>query len=104
MVAVVPLSMKDCSISLGSTITHASGHIASELDNEVVMMSIEQGEYYGFGQIGSAIWRLIDKPTKVEDIVSHFLKQYNVSLRQCQEDVLAFINQLDEKGLIAVCD
>lgn len=96
--------MKDSTVALNSIVTHSSDHIASELDNEVVMMSIEQGEYYGLGQIGSTIWRLIDKPTKVNDVIAHFVENYNVSLSQCQEDVIAFIQQLDDKGLIVVCD
>ncbi|WP_338293662.1 lasso peptide biosynthesis PqqD family chaperone [Planctobacterium marinum] len=96
--------MENYNIALHSIVTHSGDHIASELDNEVVMMSIEQGEYYGLGRIGSAIWRLIAEPTKVEDVVSHLTGVYNVSFNQCQEETLAFIQHLNDKGLILICD
>lgn len=75
--------------------------IATELDDEVVMMSIEQGEYYGLGDVGSQIWRILVEPTSVKTIIEHFVEQYEVSYDQCQDDINVFLVQLQQKGLIA---
>jgi hypothetical protein len=89
-------------IKLETKISRVSNHIASELDNEVVMMSIEQGEYYGFGQVGSELWRLIEQPKSVLNIIELFIGQYNVDFEQCQRDVVMFLEQLELKGLIKI--
>ena len=102
MEAVRPLRMEDTHLSLNSTISRAANLVASELDNEVVMMSIELGEYYGFGKIGSEIWRQLDKPITVKSIVGYFTDKYDVSIAQCQQDVLDFMQQLNAKGLIHI--
>ena len=52
-------------IDIETIVSRANEHIASELDGEVVMMSIEQGEYYGLGQVGSELWQLIEQPIVV---------------------------------------
>jgi len=39
--------------------------VSSELDDMTVMMSIENGAYYGFDEISTVIWKLIDEPLKV---------------------------------------
>lgn len=66
------------------------------------MMSIEQGEYYGLGQIGSKIWLLIEQPKKVKELIKLLTEKYDVEDKQCQHDVCSFLTQLHEKGLI-VC-
>lgn len=84
-----------------NTVCRTEKTIASELDGEVVMMSIELGEYYGLGQIGSHIWRIIEQPITVQQIIDKCIAQYEVDFEQCQQDVLPFLAQLHLKGLIS---
>ncbi len=57
--------MKNKKISTETIITQIEEIVASDIDGETVMMSIENGEYYGLDDIGSRIWELIEKPVKV---------------------------------------
>ena len=76
--------------------------LASDIDGEKVMMSIQQGEYYGLGKTGSFIWDHIEQPISINDLVDLITEKYEVSKEQCLNDIMPFLNDLAEKQLI-VC-
>ncbi|MEE4196497.1 MAG: lasso peptide biosynthesis PqqD family chaperone [Bacteroidales bacterium] len=74
--------------------------LASDIDGEKVMMSIQQGEYYGLGKTGSFIWDNIEKPITIKDLADLITEKYEVSREKCLQDILPFLNDLAEKKLI----
>ena len=74
--------------------------LASDLDGEKVMMSIEKGEYYGLGKTGTFIWDNIENPIKIIDLTDMIIEKYNVDKNQCFKDIVPFITDLIEKELI----
>jgi hypothetical protein len=76
----------------------------NKLDDEVVMMSAQKGEYYGLDSIGSRIWEIIQEPIEISQIVKILLDEYDISEEQCTTDVTAFLNELLNKELIAISD
>jgi hypothetical protein len=78
--------------------------LASEMDGEKVMMSIERGEYYGLDETGSRVWDLIENETRVGDIVVQLLEEFDVDRDECARDVMEFLEELKQKGLITTSD
>ena len=76
--------------------------LASDIDGEKVMMSIQQGEYFGLGKTGSFIWDHIEQPISIKKLVDLITEKYEVSEAQCLNDIMPFLNDLAEKKLI-VC-
>jgi hypothetical protein len=76
--------------------------VASDIDGEVVMMSIEKGNYYGLDLIASRIWELTEKPLKVTDLIGILTEEYEVTREDCEKDVLAFFNDLLSEKLIEI--
>jgi len=76
--------------------------LASDIDGEKVMMSIQQGEYFGLGKTGSFIWDHIEQPISIKKLVELITEKYEVNKEQCLQDILPFLNDLAEKKLI-VC-
>ena len=76
--------------------------VSSSMDGETVMMSIENGEYYGLDPIGSRIWEIIENPIEVTKLIEMLLDEFEVSREQCQEDTLEFLNHLFEKKLLTI--
>ena len=75
---------------------------ASEIDEEIVMMNIQSGKYFGMDAIGSRIWELIDEKIRVKDIISTLLEEYDVTEEQCRKDVLDFLNELYDQQLVEI--
>lgn len=77
---------------------------SSPLDNETVHLNIETGKYYYLNEIGSAIWRLLDTPKSVDEVVACLAKEYDVTLEQCQADSQDLIEYLVSKGVLRAVD
>ncbi len=75
-----------------------------ELDGEIVALSLESGAYVGFDDIGSEIWRLIERHGSLEAIKADLLERYDLTDEACQAELEAFLQSLLDKGLITRCE
>ncbi len=89
-------------VSLDTVVQRADDIIASDMDGETVMMSLENSAYYGLDTIGSRIWELIALPTSVAQVCSMLVTEFDVALETCQADVLELLNHLYAEKLITV--
>jgi len=78
------------------------GMLFNEIDGEVVMLSIENSEYYGMDKVGSRIWQLLEKPIPFKELVAKLMEEYEVSEDQCKVDTLGFIEKMTGKKLLIV--
>jgi len=76
--------------------------IASEVEDEVVMMSLKNGKYYGLDNIGGDIWKMLEEPQSVIDVCRKLMQEYKVDIDTCKKDVLVFIEDLIEQEIILV--
>ena len=91
-------------LSLKSSVERASEPLSAEVDGETIIFSLEQGNYYGLGELGSRIWSLIEKPVLVNDLVDELLQAFDVQREACCDDTLEFLEQLRTNRLINVID
>ncbi len=76
--------------------------IATEIDGEVVLMSLITGRTFGLDKRGSRIWGLIEQPRAVSAVVAELLKVYNTTAEKCEADLLDFFGKLAEAQLVIV--
>ena len=76
----------------------------SAIDNEVVMLSLKNGEYYYLNPVASKIWELIKEPQKINILIDVLSDEYIVKKDVCRQDVLECINDFSSKGLIIIYD
>ncbi|MFT5619313.1 MAG: hypothetical protein ACI85I_002556 [Arenicella sp.] len=91
-------------LSLEQKVQKNPEQLASELDGEVVLLSIENGRYYKIDDIGSEVWNRIEEPIKIKQICQDLLNDFDVAKEDCQKDVLAFLEKLKEDNLILVSE
>ena len=91
-------------ISIKSIISQNPDMIASEIDGEAVMMSIEHGSYYGMNPVASSIWASAEKSVSAETICKNIFAQYEISFEQCQKDTMKFIEDLIQKEILILHD
>jgi hypothetical protein len=72
----------------------------SELDEEIVLLDIEYGNYYTLNEMSALIWKLSDGRHKVSDIVGEILTLYDAEESQVRDDVLRILGDFNEKNLI----
>jgi hypothetical protein len=76
--------------------------ISSEIDGETVMMDLNFEKYFGMEAIGTRIWQLLENETSLTALCEKLTEEFEVGMEQCMEDVLPFVSDLSENGIIIV--
>lgn len=71
-------------------------------ESETVMLDIERGMYFGLQDVGKVIWEQLEQPRTVGSICDRLVHQFEVEPETCRSEVVAFLAQLHEEGLIDV--
>ena len=74
----------------------------TDLSGEKVMVDFEQGKYFMIKGVGNDIWDMLTDDITVEQIIKNLLAEYEVSEDVCEQEVLKFLNSLEEIGIIGV--
>jgi hypothetical protein len=81
-------------------ISRTTGLVASEVNGEVVILSIDSGHFFQLNAIGSRIWDILEAPRTLGEICSAMCGQFDVEAEACRTDVFAFVQQMRDKGLL----
>ena len=78
--------------------------IAVEVDRSVVMMSLEQGMYFGLEGTGPSIWALLEQPRTVQQLCDELTAKFDVDPDVCLREVSGFLDELRRAGLVRIYD
>ncbi|MBM7651873.1 lasso peptide biosynthesis PqqD family chaperone [Neobacillus cucumis] len=95
--------LKTKKLSKDINIVQKQGNIVSDMDGEKVMMSVQKGKYFNLGVIGGVIWDNIKSPISAIEIIDRLTTEYDVERKECEEQVLSFLDHLLEEELIEIC-
>jgi hypothetical protein len=93
---------KEDIVNIKSVISRNPEIIHSAMDGEVVMMSVDQGLFFGIDTIGAHIWNLLENPIKVGDLIEKLVASYDVEPSVCENDTLLFLNDMLDKKVILI--
>ena len=91
-------------VDLATKVRRNADTLTALVDDEVVMMSADQGQYFGLSPVGATIWNLTEKPVRVDDIIEKLHQEYDVSVERCKADTLTFLDNMVAAGLMEVVD
>ncbi len=74
----------------------------TDLSGEKVMVDFEQGKYFMIKGVGNDIWDMLEDGITVEQIIKNLLAEYEVAEEVCEQEVLKFLNSLEDIGIIGV--
>jgi hypothetical protein len=89
-------------LTLNSIIQRDSEVISAEADQELIMVSIASGHYYGLFDVARQIWDAIERPRRISDLVGDLTASYRVEVSTCEDETLLFLEALLEEGLVKV--
>jgi hypothetical protein len=85
-----------------SIISKKERPLSNDIDGETVMMSTEQGKYFGLNTVASTIWDILDQPIRFGDIIEKLMTKYKIDEDTCIKETLTFLEQLNEHNLISI--
>ncbi|ARU57710.1 thymidylate synthase-like protein [Oleiphilus messinensis] len=74
--------------------------LSVDLSGETVILSIQNGQYYGLNAVASRIWDIIDNPTLVKDLYQIIFDEFDVDRDTCCHTVNAFMKELQKLELV----
>lgn len=91
-------------VTLQTTIQASEDVVVSQLDDELVMMSVDQGQYYSLDDIGRRVWELIGEPRTITAVCDIVVDEYDVTRAECEKDILAWLGELVDEKLVLIID
>ncbi|HEY9621775.1 MAG TPA: PqqD family protein [Crinalium sp.] len=89
-------------ISESSLVVATKEQVSSELAEEIVILNLKSGTYYGLNPVGARVWTLIQEPKTVDEIRSSILEEYEIDVDTCDRDIKALLEELATSGLIEI--
>ena len=75
--------------------------IFRKLDGEAVVLNLDTGIYFGLDAVGTRIWRLLEERKPLKAVLDTLIDEYEAPPDRLQRDLLAFVERLDDKGLLS---
>ena len=72
----------------------------TDLGYEIVFMDTTTGTYFNTKDVGRYIWAMIETPHAFRDICATLADHYDVDEAICQAETQAFVERLNEAGLV----
>ncbi|MDI6724003.1 MAG: PqqD family protein [Methanobacterium sp.] len=91
-------------LSGSSMISVTKEAVHCDVEDEVVILSMKDGVYYGLNPVGAFIWNQIQKPKRVDEICDLIMGEFDVGREECEADLMDLLSELLDKGLIEVSD
>jgi hypothetical protein len=74
--------------------------IFEKFDDEIVLINLENGNYFSIRQVAQIIWELIEKGLDRSSVISTIAKIYNTTFDKIEDDLTEFIEELLKESLI----
>lgn len=94
--------MGEPEIGRTSIVSWSSQAVATEVNGEIILMNLERDRCHGLGVTGSDIWRRMQAPIQVSDLLLQLETIYHSSSGQIEADLLRTLREFAAEGLIQV--
>jgi hypothetical protein len=76
--------------------------LSAPIDDQIVMMSVERGQYYNLNAVGTRIWHLLETPRSLAQIVTALAEIYDAPDKKIRAEAGAFLARLEREGLLEI--
>jgi hypothetical protein len=74
--------------------------VQSKIGEEVVMLDMDSGFYFGLNSVASVIWGLLANEISFEALIDQLMAQFDVERSLCEADTKELLDQMVEKNII----
>ena len=91
-------------LSLNSYVALSPEIVSTDIDDKIVILELSKGQYYGTNNTGSEILKFIESSPKVSDIIEHISSEYDITPKDCSDDIMELINDMINNNLIIILE
>lgn len=94
--------MSDLLLSPDCTVAPNRHLLVSELGDEMVLLDLDQGLYYGLNAQGAFIWARLEPTPCVGDLLDAILDHFDVEAERAHADLSRLLCEMAERGMVAL--
>ena len=87
-------------IADATIVSRSPSVLTAKMDGEIVMMSIEQGCYFGLDHIASDIWKRIEPPCSFAALIDGLAADYEADRTTIVTDVQSLLCHMVERDIV----
>lgn len=88
-------------ISLDTRVAASKDLVACRVDDEVVILSMQTGEYYGLDPVAASIWDAVQEPTSVVAVRDELMARYDgMTIEECTEQLIGLLKEMAALSLV----
>jgi hypothetical protein len=87
-------------VDFATVVRRTEEQVSCNLDNEVVVLNLQNSLYYGIDDVGACAWQAITEPKPVGEICKKVAEEFGVTVEQCRDDIIGFLEKLEKAGLV----
>jgi hypothetical protein len=91
-------------VDLSTVFRATPGVLASRVGEEVALLHLERGIYFGLNATSAGLWERLQRPTSTGELLAWLLAEYEVGEEQGWADLQRLLKHLQEAGLVEVLD
>jgi hypothetical protein len=90
-------------VGIETVVCASKQQVFCNVAEEAVLLSMEDGAYYGLNDVAASIWRQIQEPRSVGQIRDALLTEYcDIDESECESTVSAFLSEMISLRLVDV--
>jgi hypothetical protein len=76
--------------------------VAAMVADELVVMSLDLGRYFGLNPTAARVWELLEQPRTMDELCDSLGEEYEVERDTCRLEIEALLEDLSNEGLVTV--
>jgi hypothetical protein len=91
-------------LDLTTVVCASSNEVSSRVGDEAAILDLDAGVYYALDPVGARIFELLQQPTRLCDVVSTLIDEYDIDEEIAGRDLLDFVGDLHDQRLVVLTD
>ena len=80
----------------------APDQVSCDIGNQIAILNLKSGVYYGLDAVGSRVWELVQQPRSLTEIEGSLLAEYEVDRERLSLELRGLCNTLVNAGLLEI--
>jgi hypothetical protein len=91
-------------ITLESVVRQARDVLMTEAAGEAVLLDLKSDMYFGLDDVGTQMWQAVLNSPNLRAAHQHLLSAYQVDSNVLEQDLLRWLEEMTDHGLLEVVD
>lgn len=88
----------------GTMLRRKAAVVSADVADDAILLDIDSGYFFQLNRTGTRIWTFVEAPQTLGALCDHMAANYRVDDEACRRDVITFVADLIERGVLEVAE